>query len=756
MKKQLFFLLCFLFVGFKSYGQELITGGNMEDASAWNVYWNTADAKDTGSYEFNYTADAPTAGQGGCYRVTAAGQAANMLWQKVTLTPGHKYELTGAYKYLADTAINVWVEFFITRIKPNGEIAAGLGYAMNTWNKADTVNLDGTFQDNFMLAPNTRTSTIFEISDTVSQTEWYVAIKAGCWNTLGATAPVYDLCIDELSLIDKSLVNAGGNMEDASAWNVYWNTADAKDTGTYEFNYTADVPAAGKGGCYRVTAAGQAANMMWQPVTIIPGHRYLIEGAYKYIADTAINVWVEYFLTRKKPSGEIATGMGYGMNTWAAPDNVNLDGTFQDNFTLANTKTIQILIPDTVTQTEWYLATKAGCWNTLGDTAPAYDLLFDELYMYDLGLEPWIILPIANVVDGTVTDEDDFSGTAKLKWDADSIYMVFEIKDDSITATASSDIWNNDNIEVYFDIQNEKIANWPRTSGWPPAFTNGTDGYFQLRVVPDSAWGLYNGDLAATANLTHFDVEGGYGFTLNFPWDILDSTFVPEAGAEIGFDIWASDNDANPSFRNQISWNANNTLIYVDPASWGVLALSPSGSFYPVPDAAAPSDPTNVAAAVTGSSAVLTWDASTDNRVVQSYIIFNGSTAVDTIVAKLTGNSFTFTGLAAGDYNLAVTAVDVYGNKSKKVKVVATVVGEVGINENSITGIVVYPNPSTGIINIDNAGMSIVTLEVYTIAGNLVKSYVFTSSYRLQLSQGIYILRMKSENNIVVTRAVVK
>ena len=48
----------------------------------------------------------------------AAGQAANMLWQPVKLIPGHRYSLTGAYKYIADSATNVWVEFFITRIKP--------------------------------------------------------------------------------------------------------------------------------------------------------------------------------------------------------------------------------------------------------------------------------------------------------------------------------------------------------------------------------------------------------------------------------------------------------------------------------------------------------------------------------------------------------------------------------------------------------------------------------------------------------------
>ena len=381
---------------------ELLKGGSMEYEAAWSPYWNTFDAKDAGSFEFNYTDDGPTAGEGGCYRVTSAGQAANMLWQPVTIVPGHKYKISGAYKYLADTAVGVWVELFITRVKPvyppndtvSSEIVTAMGYGMNTWMAPDNVNLDGTFEDDFLLA--NVDSVVFEIPDTVTQTEWYFAFKAGSWNGLGDTEPVYDLCIDEISLKDMTLINYGGNMEDSTAWNTYWNTFDAKDVGTYEFNYTDDGPTAGEGGCYRVTGAGQAANMLFQPVEINPGHQYYLTGAYKYIADTAINVWVEYFLTRIKPvyppndsvSSEIVTAMGYGMNTWAAPDNVNLDGTFQDNFTLANVDAVKFVIPDTVTQTEWYLAMKAGCWNDLGSTEPVFDLLFDEIYMYDLGFPP--------------------------------------------------------------------------------------------------------------------------------------------------------------------------------------------------------------------------------------------------------------------------------------------------------------------------------------------------------------------------------
>jgi hypothetical protein len=192
-------------------------------------------------------------------------------------------------------------------------------------------------------------------------------------------------------------VNVGGNMEDETPWNPYWNIFGAKDVGTYEFYYIDDRPAAGEGGCYRVTGSGQCANMLWQPVEIIPGHSYYLTGAYKYLADTSINVWVEYFLTPIKPAGgagdvngEIATGWGYSMNTWMGVD-LKFDGTFQDDFRLANVDSVVFVIPDTITQTEWYLCMKAGCWNDFGTTEPHFDVLFDEIYMYDYGVPPTAI-----------------------------------------------------------------------------------------------------------------------------------------------------------------------------------------------------------------------------------------------------------------------------------------------------------------------------------------------------------------------------
>ena len=76
--------------------------------------------------------------------------------------------------------------------------------------------------------------------------------------------------------------------------------------------------------------------MLWQPITIVPGHRYVFEGAYKYIADSAVNVWVEVCLPdqgQADPVKSVPLRMGWSLNTWMLTGvDLVFDGTFQDDF----------------------------------------------------------------------------------------------------------------------------------------------------------------------------------------------------------------------------------------------------------------------------------------------------------------------------------------------------------------------------------------------------------------------------------------
>ncbi|WP_458116492.1 fibronectin type III domain-containing protein [Arthrobacter sp. D2-10] len=81
----------------------------------------------------------------------------------------------------------------------------------------------------------------------------------------------------------------------------------------------------------------------------------------------------------------------------------------------------------------------------------------------------------------------------------------------------------------------------------------------------------------------------------------------------------------------------------------------------PTSDITAPSTPTNLTAALSGTTATLTWTASSDNVGVTGYRITRNGTL---LTGTTTGTSFSDTGLAQGTYTYTVAAVDAAGNTS--------------------------------------------------------------------------------------------
>ncbi|WP_457973220.1 fibronectin type III domain-containing protein [Arthrobacter sp. D1-17] len=81
----------------------------------------------------------------------------------------------------------------------------------------------------------------------------------------------------------------------------------------------------------------------------------------------------------------------------------------------------------------------------------------------------------------------------------------------------------------------------------------------------------------------------------------------------------------------------------------------------PTSDSTPPSTPTNLTAALSGTTANLTWTASSDNVGVTGYRVTRNGTV---LAGTVTGTSFSNSGLAAGTYTYTVAAVDGAGNVS--------------------------------------------------------------------------------------------
>ena len=139
----------------------------------------------------------------------------------------------------------------------------------------------------------------------------------------------------------------GGNMEDESAWTTV--QLDKPDLPDYQFNYTDDTPAEGKGGNLRIraTVSQEADVFFYQPVTLIAGEEYTVSGAFRDLGENVFQFWASlcYVLEEPVDGAPLTEDTIIGFNTWAEPA-AGLDGTFQDDFSAGDGPTFSL--PDSL------------------------------------------------------------------------------------------------------------------------------------------------------------------------------------------------------------------------------------------------------------------------------------------------------------------------------------------------------------------------------------------------------------------------
>jgi len=358
---------------------------------------------------------------------------------------------------------------------------------------------------------------------------------------------------------------------------------------------------------------------------------------------------------------------------------------------------------------------------------------------------------VNKIVDGSVADTADYKCVANMRWDADSIYIAFQINDDSLYDGAVN-VWDNDNIELYFDMDNSKNPTWPRNAGWPATSYDSND--YQLRILPGKAWDAYNTTVKG-ANLTTTMKEGGYDISVNIPWDSLLAGFTPKAGTKIGFDILASDNDSDK--RNQLTWNAKSLMPWNDASLFGTLELVDNGTFKSVLDLKAP-EKSVVTATVVGSTVNLEWETPADDIAVMWYNIKqDGVVIIDSIYSQEKVNKFSLKNFADGTYKFTVVSVDNSGNSSTSANV-SVDVKTVSVNDIA-ANFKVYPNPSNGIINIVSGSNDMSVVEVFNVLGEKVIKKSFVNNCFIDLSnqqKGVYILNVATGSGVKTTKLEVR
>ena len=178
--------------------QNVIQGGNMEDASAWTV--NSLNGNQGATVEFNSTSSTPLDGDGGCLNATATNSADTMytqtvIYQEITLTRGVTYEFEAAFRDVTGMTGN-WIEVFVSGVEipeegtddygPGDDLVYVIKPSTDD-NGCASENADGMLSD---IACSGEGTAMFEGD---GDTTVYFALKFGAWGDVSA----FDISFDE-------------------------------------------------------------------------------------------------------------------------------------------------------------------------------------------------------------------------------------------------------------------------------------------------------------------------------------------------------------------------------------------------------------------------------------------------------------------------------------------------------------------------------------------------------------------------------
>jgi len=220
MKKNYFPAIALSYlVSLYTYGQDVISGGNMENPDVWQISLLNTDADNTVTYEFNYTATTPAQGSGGCLYVygtntgTSGGNLTNvMFYQEVTLQRGVNYTFDGAYKDIRTN--NFWTEVYVGGNEPaegsdygtdQGAVLIS-GFKSTNWESAcPSDEFDGTFLNDACIPDATNPISFEGEGDTTV----YFGFRSGIYDD-GGSEYTFEVFVDNISLTSDATSAVGG------------------------------------------------------------------------------------------------------------------------------------------------------------------------------------------------------------------------------------------------------------------------------------------------------------------------------------------------------------------------------------------------------------------------------------------------------------------------------------------------------------------------------------------------------------------
>ncbi|HHE54474.1 MAG TPA: T9SS type A sorting domain-containing protein [Caldithrix abyssi] len=147
------------------------------------------------------------------------------------------------------------------------------------------------------------------------------------------------------------------------------------------------------------------------------------------------------------------------------------------------------------------------------------------------------------ILMGSIDNEQDLSVKFKLAWDENAIYLLTRIIDDAKVRDSGDNLFLDDDLEVYFDMDNSKSSYYD-LGDFHYRFT------FQDSLIVETQFNAVKG-------ITYVPriMEDGYQTEIAFPWSVLNSR--AKNGKLIGFDLQVNDDDDGGIRDGKLGWWAN-------------------------------------------------------------------------------------------------------------------------------------------------------------------------------------------------------
>lgn len=160
----------------------------------------------------------------------------------------------------------------------------------------------------------------------------------------------------------------------------------------------------------------------------------------------------------------------------------------------------------------------------------------------------------------SVSNPNDLSGNIRFLWDNSNIYFYAAITDDA-KRNDSQNSYEDDAIEIYFDINNDKATEYGAND---VQYSFGWDDGTVVGSLP-SGRSVSGIEYVAVSTTNGYIVEG------SIPWSTLQGT--PQVGQLVGIDFMINDDDDGSGRDGKLSWSAATDDAWQNPSLFGVAKL---------------------------------------------------------------------------------------------------------------------------------------------------------------------------------------